>query len=619
MSSRCASDLRIVLSIVSILACLTTTAPAQLIVNESFDYSPPGSDLLGQEGGTGFSGPWFASGFNASIHDNYDVAPGSLSFQGLPGASNSVETAATEAIAGIGRNLAAPIAAGDSLTVYFSFLARPEGVLGQGIFNGFLGVYLDGTDDADLFIGKPGSAPVGQYVLENRGGSNQVQSGIAPVSGTTALLVVRADMQPGPDVFTLYVNPEPCEPEPAFGTVKSDLDLGDLTAVVLYSSGAFSIDEMRMGSTFAQVVAGGAICPASEPFEYAPAGADLLGQLGGSGFDGAWFESGFNASLHDNYDIASGSLSFKEMVVTGERATTGATEAIAGLGRNLAAPISAGITTTVYLSLLVRPEGVLGNGVFNGFFGLYLDGTDDADLFVGKPGSDAVGQYVMENRGGAAVVGETALLVVRASLQPGTDIFTLYVNPDPCQPEPEPALVKADLDLGDVTAVVIYSTGAFSLDEVRIGPSFEAVVRLGDPVCPPTRDCNENGVEDSIDISSGVSLDVNLNGIPDECETPPGGAQIPSDCNQDGHLDLSDGVCLLNFLFRGTVSRLPCDSGAATDPGNVALLDSNGDAHVDLSDALRVFGFLFQGRPPPVLGTTCTKMVGCPDGPACGL
>ena len=34
----------------------------------------------------------------------------------------------------------------------------------------------------------------------------------------------------------------------------------------------------------------------------------------------------------------------------------------------------------------------------------------------------------------------------------------------------------------------------------------------------PVFDCNENGVEDSVDIANGASQDTNFNGIPDECE-----------------------------------------------------------------------------------------------------
>ncbi len=43
-------------------------------------------------------------------------------------------------------------------------------------------------------------------------------------------------------------------------------------------------------------------------------------------------------------------------------------------------------------------------------------------------------------------------------------------------------------------------------------------------------DCNQNGIDDAIDISGGASPDVNNNGIPDECE----------DCNGNGVLDDED-------------------------------------------------------------------------------
>lgn len=31
-------------------------------------------------------------------------------------------------------------------------------------------------------------------------------------------------------------------------------------------------------------------------------------------------------------------------------------------------------------------------------------------------------------------------------------------------------------------------------------------------------DCNNNGIDDSVDISIGSSVDANQNGVPDECE-----------------------------------------------------------------------------------------------------
>ncbi len=99
----------------------------------------------------------------------------------------------------------------------------------------------------------------------------------------------------------------------------------------------------------------------------------------------------------------------------------------------------------------------------------------------------------------------------------------------------------------------------------------------------------------------------------------PQAVQRPGDGNQDGRLDISDAVHLLNFLFQGTVARLPCGDGSPEWPGNIQLLDSNGDLKTDLSDAIRVLGFLFDGAPPPPLGRDCLPVAGCPDNAAkCG-
>jgi hypothetical protein len=90
----------------------------------------------------------------------------------------------------------------------------------------------------------------------------------------------------------------------------------------------------------------------------------------------------------------------------------------------------------------------------------------------------------------------------------------------------------------------------------------------------------------------------------------PAAVQKPSDCNQDGSLDISDGVCLLLRLFAG--GELPCE-GSLDAPGTRALLDANGDASVDISDAVWILGFLFSGLDPPVLGAHCRQIDGCPD------
>jgi hypothetical protein len=124
---------------------------------------------------------------------------------------------------------------------------------------------LNGSLGNDLFIGKPGGGSSNQYVLETRGGTGQVPSGAAVEVGHTAFLVVKAEFVNGNDTFTLYANPKPGEPQPSSGdAVKSDLDLGTVSRIGIYSTGAFTVDEIRIGTTYADVTPKTAGCAQPE-------------------------------------------------------------------------------------------------------------------------------------------------------------------------------------------------------------------------------------------------------------------------------------------------------------------------------------------------------------------
>jgi hypothetical protein len=228
---------------------------------------------------------------------------------------------------------------------------------------------------------------------------------------------------------------------------------------------------------------------AYEGFGYRNIGVDLLGRTGGAesfGFAGPWAVGGFNASVHTNYDIAEGSLTFGNLLTDGNRARTGPTAAIAGLTRTFSTPVGAAGTTR-YFSFLLRPEGTLNAGVFNGFFGVTLETANDPEVYSGKPGGGALANYVIEDRGGGdqhtspvpVVIGQTALLVVKAEFGTATDTFTLYVNPTPGGPEPLTGVVKNSAT-GDGLGFTLYSTGEFSVDELRLGETFADVT----PVVP---------------------------------------------------------------------------------------------------------------------------------------
>ncbi|MDG1454588.1 MAG: hypothetical protein P8R38_00115, partial [Planctomycetota bacterium] len=96
-------------------------------------------------------------------------------------------------------------------------------------------------------------------------------------------------------------------------------------------------------------------------------------------------------------------------------------------------------------------------------------------------------------------------------------------------------------------------------------------------------DCNENGVDDSCDIIAGEA-DEDSNGIPDVCEES---LFIRGDANDDGGVDLADGIQILSFLFAG-------DSVVCPDAA-----DTTDDGQIDISDAVALFSYQFSGGAPP--------------------
>jgi len=245
---RLQSICRSFLALAAALLVMSRSASASQVVYEGFSQSFP----TYANNGAGFSGPWTTGGFNA-FASGYTSNVGSLSYSSFEASTGgSVSGGAFSAINGAIRNLEQPLGA-DNTTAYLSFLLRPDGILSNGIFNGFFGLTLNGLS-SDLFIGKPGGGALEQYVIETRGGSGQVPSGTSTNAHHTALLVVKAQFLSGNDTFTLYANPAPGEFEPSNGAVKSDLDLGAVSKIGIYSSGAFTVDEIRIGTTYEDVV-----------------------------------------------------------------------------------------------------------------------------------------------------------------------------------------------------------------------------------------------------------------------------------------------------------------------------------------------------------------------------
>lgn len=235
------------------------TDPRGLLGYEPFAYGEAAEApaLTGLAGGLGWAGPWMSGGFNADPMngERFRLSTDAPNPGLLPQTGGAARVAALPlGLGGILRKFAEPV--GTEGTVLFaSVVLRPEGTVGDGAFQGFFGMTLNGTTGDDLFVGKPGGGDVGRYVVETRGGVGQVATAKDVVAGQAVRLVVRAEFRAGNDRFVLYVDPPADGPEPATGAVKEDLDLGLVTAVGLYATGAYSADEIRVGRTYAEVVA----------------------------------------------------------------------------------------------------------------------------------------------------------------------------------------------------------------------------------------------------------------------------------------------------------------------------------------------------------------------------
>lgn len=227
---------------------------AEIIAQESFNYDFGGILVQVPGTGTGFTTNWVQGGRNTSS-SAFRVQSGSLSFSGVNSIGNAVSAPfSNSGIFGAHRQTSQFIVgASTGQTSWMSFLIRQNEVGGQ--FGGFGGIYIgNSTNESDpkLFVGK-GGAGSNNWLLENLGGTNQVQSNSLVTTGQTALLVLKMETRVGNDRFTLFVNPT-SQTEPTVGFVKTDLDLVTANRITMYHSGAFSFDEIRIGTSFADVV-----------------------------------------------------------------------------------------------------------------------------------------------------------------------------------------------------------------------------------------------------------------------------------------------------------------------------------------------------------------------------
>ena len=228
---------RAVPALILSLLPLPLSVSAALTTYEPFNY-PTGS-LTGQNGGVGFASGWVAT-TGAST-----VAASSLTYTTVPSIGNRATTAAATATTQT-RSLTSALGNG---TYYVSFLLRPDNTAaGNNAEFALIG------STANLYIGKPTSGS--NYVLDTSAsaGGTQNSTGIAYANGTTVLMVLKATLGAGGDSFQLYINPS-VSAEPGSGDAsKSGYDIGNITSLQFTGNLGFSIDELKIGSAYADAV-----------------------------------------------------------------------------------------------------------------------------------------------------------------------------------------------------------------------------------------------------------------------------------------------------------------------------------------------------------------------------
>jgi hypothetical protein len=237
---------------VTVLTTLATSAASftigSTIAYEPFNYSPAGAPVVGDggNGSTGFANNWYGD-------SSFTIATGNLTAPvAVPAPSgNRVTAAAFGGNRNLSRDLSQPLGA-DNSTAYFSFVMEPEGIVGNGAFQGWFGFNLI-AGLRSIVVGKDSFH--GTYSLQDNLGDQPVETNVQLVSGQPHFFVLAANFLPGNDLYRLYIDPPAGQPQPATAAAILNFDLQTIPTIGLTGPGAFGFDELRIGTTWADVTA----------------------------------------------------------------------------------------------------------------------------------------------------------------------------------------------------------------------------------------------------------------------------------------------------------------------------------------------------------------------------
>ncbi len=226
------------------------TCRASRIAYEPFDY--PVGPIVGDNGGIGFSGSW-------SSQPGFNVTSGTLSSPADQGAGNAAELIG---FASISRNLSTSFGA-DGTDIWLSYLTDPISV---GYFSALdLNLENGWFPTVGILGGPDGVGPASAYWGMDQGsnsaggspqGYSETLTSVPIVLGQTTLLAVHLTSSGGTWELALYVNPGSSEPGTPDATM-TVADGGSFRSLQFWGNGGDVIyDELRIGTTYADVVPG---------------------------------------------------------------------------------------------------------------------------------------------------------------------------------------------------------------------------------------------------------------------------------------------------------------------------------------------------------------------------
>lgn len=240
--------------VVFAIACFGSKANATLLLCDSFSDYTTGS-LIYQIGGLGGKGHWdsfdLPEGFiqpdkgqyrfvvsNVVLSSYITTHPKSI---GLPSTSTNCEIKRKLGIS-LGQN---------GTTRYLRFLLRanyPQGSLWPT--GSYLGLELRSGTEPRVYVGKGTS---GTFAIGTAAGSGYVNAPGTFVASTTYVMVLKMQFQSGNDILTLYVDPSSSQ-EPASGTTRTDLDLGQPDIMAVRGNLSMSVDDIVVADTYADAM-----------------------------------------------------------------------------------------------------------------------------------------------------------------------------------------------------------------------------------------------------------------------------------------------------------------------------------------------------------------------------